>query len=220
MITETTIQPADTNQTTNNKPNVTRLAKRCYTIEQKSADKVIKHQQDHVFQPWVHIDIDKIKHPHKRGMIQCLARTDSVTKSVKAVGVHRMRHYQWMKEDAGYAEYVEIAREAYLEKWEAELERRAIDGVETVTHDKDGTEIKNRKYSDVLMIFRMKSLNRGKYADRTEQAVQNQWTLNVVQQEFMRLPPHDQQERTKRAIDIITSVEDGPVLSEEGNKVR
>jgi hypothetical protein len=110
---------------------------------------------------------NKIQHPKKRVLLKAYAKSGSIEQAAKVAGVHRLTHYDWMKNDPDYAVAFRYAKEDYREKLEAEADRRAIDGVAEPIFDKNGNQIgERRKYSDTLLIFRLKGLAPEKYAER------------------------------------------------------
>lgn len=105
----------------------------------------------------------------KRAMAVALATNGIVSKSAKAVGITPKTHWKWRKEDPEYAADIREANFIYKERLEAEADRRAVDGVIEEIFDKEGNVIGQRtKYSDSLLMFRLKALDRKKYGDRTE----------------------------------------------------
>src|SRR5690242_2167090 len=88
-----------------------------------------------------------------------------ILKAAPAAGIDRKTHYNWLKSDAEYAELFERAKEDYLEKLEAEADRRAVEGtLRPVFHQ--GEECGQiREFSDTLLIFRLKCLAPEKYRE-------------------------------------------------------
>lgn len=106
------------------------------------------------------LDLGKSLRGRKRAILKVLVLTNSVTKSVLAAGVSRTRFYQYMESDPVFAKAVEQAREVYLEKLEAECDRRAVEGVlEPVGWHQGEPGAWVRRYSDILLMFRMKKLD-------------------------------------------------------------
>lgn len=93
-----------------------------------------------------------IQNPKKRAFLQAFARIGFIVKSAKAAKVNFTSHYEWLH-DPIYAAAFNEAREAYIEKLEAEADRRATD---------------KKKPSDVLLIFRLKALRPDVYRELKE----------------------------------------------------
>lgn len=101
---------------------------------------------------------DKIRHGKKRAFLKAYAKTGIVALSAEAVGIDRTTHYVWLRDDPAYAEALEVARDEAIERMETECDRRAVQGwEEPVFHNGEVVGYK-RKYSDLLMIFRLKAL--------------------------------------------------------------
>ena len=93
------------------------------------------------------------------------SRLGTILKAAPAADIDRKTHYNWLKSDPEYAELFERVKEDYLEKLEAEADRRAVEGtLRPVFHQ--GTECGQiREFSDVLLIFRLKCLAPEKYRE-------------------------------------------------------
>lgn len=89
----------------------------------------------------------------------------NITGVLKGMGVNYSRFREWKKERDFMFAFID-AQEHACHTLEAEAWRRAVDGVEQPIFQ-NGREVGMRKeYSDVLLMFLMKGLNPGKYADR------------------------------------------------------
>jgi len=110
----------------------------------------------------------EIKHAKKRAMLTALGRLGIITHAVAAAGITRQTHYSWVESDPAYAAEAERAQEWHVEQLEAEADRRALEGVlEPVT---SGGKVVawRRRYSDTLLIFRLKALRPEVYRERQE----------------------------------------------------
>jgi hypothetical protein len=101
----------------------------------------------------------------KEAFLREYSRLGTILKAAPAAGIDRKSHYLWFKADPEYAELFERAKEDYLEKLEAEADRRAVEGtLRPVFYE--GEECGHiREFSDVLLIFRLKSLAPEKYRE-------------------------------------------------------
>jgi len=93
------------------------------------------------------------------------SKLGTILKAAKAANIDRKTHYNWLKTNPEYAEFFERAKEDYLEKLEAEADRRAVEGtLRPVFHQ--GEECGQiREFSDTLLIFRLKCLAPEKYRE-------------------------------------------------------
>lgn len=94
-----------------------------------------------------------------------LRKTGHITASAKTAGYSRRVVYNYKENDEEFAEEWEDALKEYTEELEAEADRRAKEGyLEPIYYQgkKVGTV---RKYSDPLLIFRLKALDSEKYRD-------------------------------------------------------
>lgn len=78
----------------------------------------------------------------------------------------RMHHY-WLKTDEDYAEAFEEAKTMAAEVLEDEASRRAM-GFDEQRYTKDGTPYTIRKYSDTLLIVRLKAVKPEVYKEVSE----------------------------------------------------
>lgn len=116
--------------------------------------------------------------PHVKAVaLRAYARYGTITKACKVAGIARWTFHRWIKEDEKFARKFEAAKEVVVERYEAEAQRRALEGVEKLKFDKDGAALKDprtgeyyieRTYSDTLLIFMLKALDQDKYRERIE----------------------------------------------------
>lgn len=108
-------------------------------------------------------------HARKVAFLAAFAVNGTVSKSAKDAEICRRSHYDWLQNDEAYARDFAIAKQDFIESLELEADRRARDGVEEPVFQngvKVGTKL---KYSDTLLIFRLKALDPEKYRERYEQ---------------------------------------------------
>jgi uncharacterized protein YeaC (DUF1315 family) len=97
-----------------------------------------------------------------------LAATDHVQKAVTASGLSPRSVYYWRDKDPEFAQRWTDAREAYVDKLEAEAFRRAVEGTEKgVWHQgmQVGTE---KQYSDSLLALMLKAKRKREYGDASK----------------------------------------------------
>jgi len=107
-----------------------------------------------------------IRHIKKRAFISAFARCGYVNQAAKVANIHRDTHYAWLVSDPEYAEAFEGAKQEYIGLLEAECDRRAVTGVDEplvhqgqFTKDENGKVLTRKKYSDILLMFRIKKLD-------------------------------------------------------------
>ena len=120
-----------------------------------------------------------------------LLRSANVSAAARLVGFSRSRIYVIRDEDPGFATDWDHARKTYAENvLEVEADRRAVEGVHHKTYyDKEGNVVgEERRYSDTLLIFRLKAIKKEEYAERSESNVN-------VKAEVTTMTPDDRRAR-------------------------
>jgi hypothetical protein len=113
------------------------------------------------------------REPHWVGrFIETLSNTGNVRVACQAASVDRSEVYRRRGFDQPFRDRWETALDQYVEVLEAELHRRAVQGVEKKkSHFYKGKLVGTdtvREFSDVLLIFRLKALRPDVYRDRYE----------------------------------------------------
>jgi len=100
--------------------------------------------------------------------IDKLAHGYSVTGAARAIKKSRQRVYQWRDEDPEFREAWKAALPEGIDTLQDEARRRAVDGVaEPIIID--GQVVGQRiKYSDTLLMFLLKALDRAKFGDSSK----------------------------------------------------
>lgn len=101
----------------------------------------------------------------KSALIAAFGETGAITYAIKAAGVSKQSHYNWLKSDEVYAQAIADAEEAAFELLEQEARRRAFAGVDEPVFQQGKQVGTVRKYSDTLLIFLMKGARPEKYRD-------------------------------------------------------
>jgi len=111
----------------------------------------------------------KIKHAKRRMFLRALVESGgNMSRAAAAAGVSQCTPYSkpW-KDDVGFQGLLPIAREMGGEQLEAEMIRRAYEGVEEpVGFFRGKPSAYVRRYSDSLGIFLLKGIMREKYAEQ------------------------------------------------------
>lgn len=106
----------------------------------------------------------------KELFLKNLAQSGNVTDSAKSAGWVRQRAYENRESDFVFAEAWQNAEQEYADKLEREADRRAIEGVNEPRFYEGEVCGHVRKYSDTLLIFRLKAIRPEKYRERVEVA--------------------------------------------------
>lgn len=109
----------------------------------------------------------ELGNPRQVAFLAAYAVCGKICNAAKASGISPATHHEWMKSEA-YREQFQNARIHFAEVLESEADRRAYDGwLEPVFHQ--GVLVGHkRKYSDNLLMFRLKALRPDVYRERTE----------------------------------------------------
>ncbi len=105
----------------------------------------------------------------QRAFLAAYREMGVIKRACKVAGVGRRTHYAWMDANPQYREAFEAAKEDAADILEAEVYRRAVEGVEKPVgwyKGKPGGYV--REYSDVLLMFQLKALRPEKYRERYE----------------------------------------------------
>ena len=99
-----------------------------------------------------------------------VADGNSVTAACRAVGVSRMSIYRIAKRKTSFAQALDAAREdarlAKVDELEAAADKRAVDGVLDPVYYKGKVCGARRRFSDSLLITRLKAEDPDRYRDR------------------------------------------------------
>lgn len=106
----------------------------------------------------------KVAHPQKRALLTAYAECATITGAVASTDVSRRIHYHWLEVDKDYREAFAIAHEMAIAAHEDEASRRAMGWDETL-YTNNGTPYTVRKYSDTMLIFRLKALLPERYRE-------------------------------------------------------
>lgn len=99
---------------------------------------------------------------------ETLAATDHVQKAVAASGLARRSVYAWRDSDPEFAQRWTDAREAYVDKLEAEAYRRAVEGTEKGVWHLGALVGTERQYSDSLLALMLKAKRKREYGDASK----------------------------------------------------
>jgi hypothetical protein len=144
-------------------------------------------------------DLKKPLKPRQRAMIVALwACAGNVVHACAAAKVAPSLHYLWRKEVAYETAYARLI-ECLADRLEAEADRRAMEGVvekkftakgEPVIDPETQQQYLERKFSDLLLIFRLKALRPDKYRERSDLYMQGR--VEHSGQVIIQLPATDE----------------------------
>ena len=99
--------------------------------------------------------------------LKAFGELGNVSRAAEATGINRSNHYIWMKDEGSdYPERFNAANERAIDKFEAELIRRGVEGYDKPVFQ-GGREVGTvREYSDTLLIFLMKGRHPERYGDK------------------------------------------------------
>ena len=127
-----------------------------------------------------------IRHAKKRMALEALAHVGTVLAATAAAGVHRSTHYDWMRNDPEYAAAALEAEQAFADRMEAEATRRAVEGVPVGVYYEGKRVATETKYSDVLLIFKLKGARPEKYREGTQVVVDQSQHLHIDSNQAIR----------------------------------
>lgn len=112
------------------------------------------------------MSIDDTIRVKREAFLKAFAICGNISMAAKAAKCHRQAHYGWMKDDKEYPARFKDAQDTAVDRMEAEADRRALRGVEEpVFYEGQQCGYKMR-YSDNLLMFRLKALRPDQYRDR------------------------------------------------------
>lgn len=122
----------------------------------------------------------------KDRFISRLAETGNITESCRFAGTTRPTVYKHKELDADFAQRWLVSEDEYIERLEAEADRRAVEGIRKKKFDKGqpvidpetGRQYEEREYSDTLLIFRLKGTRPEKYRDNVK--VEQEQTVKLL----------------------------------------
>lgn len=122
----------------------------------------------------------------KKKFLASLKVTGNISESSRFAKIHKATVYGWRAADADFAAAWQEALDEYADRLEKEADRRAVEGwLEPVFYEGEECGHK-RKFSDTLLIFRLKALRPEKYRERVETEVKG---LNITA--YLGNPPAD-----------------------------
>lgn len=104
----------------------------------------------------------------KEAFLKAYAGNGNITKSCEIAGICRKTYYLWVDSDQAFVEALKVADEMFNDKIEAEIDRRAIEGIKKGVYYKGELVHTELEYSDTLLIFRAKARMPEKYKERSE----------------------------------------------------
>jgi hypothetical protein len=133
----------------------------------------------------------------KKAFLTAYEQCGYLTEAAAVLGIPRMAHYRWLESDPDYAQQFRQLKEdvhaRMLDDLERELYRRAVEGMDESVFGNLGCDAKGRslgsgmvgrirRYSDTLLIFKLKGERPDKYRDKAKSPVgpETQVVIKVV----------------------------------------
>jgi hypothetical protein len=118
-----------------------------------------------------------------------LSLTASFNDAAEAAGVSLKTGYNWRHDDTdtAFQDGVKLAMELACDRIEAEIRRRAIEGVEEPVYQQGGMVGTVRRFSDTLLIFLAKGAMPQKYRERFEHSGPNGGPIPVKRADLTAL---------------------------------
>jgi hypothetical protein len=91
----------------------------------------------------------------------------NVTGAARVTKIRRNTHYLWMESKEEYKQAIEDSANLVIDLMEAEADRRGIEGIDDPIFGKDGVIGHKRKFSDTLLLARLKAVAPEKYSTRS-----------------------------------------------------
>ena len=107
-----------------------------------------------------------------RVFLAAYGKTGGLLKAAAIAGSSIQQHHTWLK-DPAYVEAFEVAHKQSIEHLELEARRRGMDGVEEPIYQNGQLVGYKQRYSDALLMFLLKGLDKGKYAEHTTVEAKN-----------------------------------------------
>ena len=117
--------------------------------------------------------------------LRLYAEKGNITKSCEAAEIGRQTYYDWMNEDSEFAGKFKIADQIFCDSLEAEMDRRAKEGIDKPIYYKGERVDTIKEYSDVLLIVRAKAKMPEKYRERSDTSISGKVTFEVVREQKM-----------------------------------
>lgn len=108
----------------------------------------------------------KYKDQRAKKFLQVFTREGTISKSCLKSGLRRGMFKRMLKEDEYFQEMFELAKDAYAEKLEREADRRGVKGVKDPVFYEGEICGHRKKYSDTLLMFRLKGLKPDVYGEK------------------------------------------------------
>ena len=147
---------------------------------------------------------DELARNKKMLFLQHFSKMGNITAASEAAGIARKTYYAWRDSDPEFAAAAKQAEEAAADYLEAEVFRRATEGVEEPQFYQGKQVATVMRKSDTLLMFMLKGLRPEKFRDNVKHEVSGQ--LNFA----LALPEGFQPEQlgASGAIDVTPAADD------------
>jgi len=119
--------------------------------------------------------------------LSAYAQLGIVTKAAQIAGIHRNNHGLWLKEDAEYAEAFKESHQEACDNIEAEMRRRAIEGVQKPVFYKGEVCGYITEYSDTMLAMLANGFMPEKYKQKAKIEAEVTTSREVVREGLRKL---------------------------------
>lgn len=112
------------------------------------------------------VDVSRLQKAKLVRFFKNVEKTGALHKSLEAVRLGKKWWRRQQKAHDTLDEFYQVARSRYVETLEAAADDRAIKGVDEPVYYEGEVVGHKKKYSDALLMFRLKGLNPERYAER------------------------------------------------------
>lgn len=136
-----------------------------------------------------------IANPRQRAFLAALSVHGVITRAANEANINRETHYQWMRADEDYVRAFADAMERAADNLEAEVYRRAVEGVDEPVYgplgpgEGSGRIGTIRRYSDSLLTLAVKAARPEKFRERVD--TRHSGAVGIVPIDLSKLPAAD-----------------------------
>ena len=142
--------------------------------------------------------MSRLKQPGARlslnqtAFLSAYAQTGIISKAAEIAGIHRNNHRHWLKEDRDYVEAFQEAHQEACDNIEAEMRRRAIEGVQKPVFYKGEVCGYITEYSDTLLAMLANGYMPEKYKQKTRVEADAEVAAREVTRDGLRRLTHEE----------------------------
>ena len=158
-------------------------------------------------EPEGHGEFPGVRNLKKRAFLAEYSQTGNLSAGCRAAGVDTKTGYNWRQdqshENQAFLQAVQKAKLMAIERMEAEVHRRGVEGFEEPVFYQGREVGKVRKYSDNLLMFMLKGCRPEKYRERYEHTGPGGGPMQVATLDLSRLTDAE----LKQALELSAKVQ-------------